>query len=135
MGHCLAIVQLCPPFCAGYVQANAIIDVNTIINSYFQRHLAAILQQLETWDKSRSMTDHLSTKYPSLRDNNRTNHNKHYIINGMFRRSVQCRSNAQCMGAVCLFCFIGAPVIEEGFLSLLGLTCVCSCRTTGDTEH
>ena len=68
----MAIVQLCPPFCAGYVQANAIIDVNTIINSYFQRHLAAILQQLETWDKSRSMTDHLSKKYPSLRENNRT---------------------------------------------------------------
>jgi len=37
--------------------------------SYFQRHLAAILQQLETWDKRRSMTDHLFKKYPNLRDN------------------------------------------------------------------
>ena len=69
MGQCLATVQLCPPFCSGYVLGR---NVNAIINSYFQRHLAAILQQLETWDKSRSMTDHLSKKYPSLRDNNRT---------------------------------------------------------------
>jgi len=68
----LAIVQLCPPFCSGYVPGNAILDVNAIINSYFQRHLAAILQQLETWDKSRSMTDHSFKKYPNLRDNNRT---------------------------------------------------------------